>query len=200
MPEVDGISACRSLKAAPVLGRIPIVIVTSADRREECLRAGCDDVLIKPFESTAFLERVRRFVPLAERLESRIPVCCRVESRARIGSYTAYTRDLSAHGMFLKSPRPFAVGTRLQMVIHLPRPRGGRPSEKPEPLPVEGEVRRIIRQAAGSSFCPGSGSGSWIHLPRLSGSSKNSSRRAGRGKPPDARDRWIRRGGGCGGG
>jgi len=157
MPEMDGISACRSLKADPVLGRIPIVIVTSADRREECLRAGCDDVLIKPFESTDFLERVRRFVPLAERLESRIPVSCRVEFRARIGSYTAYTRDLSAHGMFLKSPRPFAVGTRLQMVIHLPRPRGGRPSEKPAPLPVEGEVRRIIRQAAGSRLLPGIG-------------------------------------------
>ena len=157
MPEMDGVSACRSLKADPVLGRIPIVIVTSADRREECLRAGCDDVLIKPFESTAFLERVRRFVPLAERLESRIPVSCRVEFRTRIGSYTAYTRDLSAHGMFLKSPRPFAVGTRLQMVIHLPRPRGGRPSEKPAPLPVEGEVRRIIRQAAGSRLLPGIG-------------------------------------------
>jgi len=157
MPEMDGVSACRSLKADPVLGRIPIVIVTSADRREECLRAGCDDVLIKPFESTAFLEKVRRFVPLAERLESRIPVSCRVEFRARIGSYTAYTRDLSAHGMFLKSPRPFAVGTRLQMVIHLPRPRGGRPSERPAPLPVEGEVRRIIRQAAGSRLLPGIG-------------------------------------------
>jgi len=157
MPEMDGVSACRSLKADPVLGRIPIVIVTSADRREECLRAGCDDVLIKPFESTAFLERVRRFVPLAERLESRIPVSCRVEFRARIGSYTAYTRDLSAHGMFLKSPRPFAVGTRLQMVIHLPRPRGGRPSEKPAPLSIEGEVRRIIRQAAGSRLLPGIG-------------------------------------------
>jgi len=197
MPEMDGISACRSLKADPVLGRIPIVIVTSADRREECLRAGCDDVLIKPFESTAFLEKVRRFVPLAERLESRIPVSCRVEFRARIGSYTAYTRDLSAHGMFLKSPRPFAVGRwssifpghgaagRLRSRrLFLSRGRSGGSSGRPP----------------GAGFCPGSGSGSWIRLPRLSGSSKNSSRRAGRGKPPDARDRWIRRGGGCGGG
>ena len=157
MPEMDGVSACRSLKADPVLGRIPIVIVTSADRREECLRAGCDDVLIKPFESTAFLAKVRQYVPLLERRESRIPVSCRVEFRARIGSYTAYTRDLSGHGMFLKSPRPFAVGARLQMVIHLPGPRGGPPSVKPAPIAVEGEVRRIIRPAPGSHLLPGIG-------------------------------------------
>jgi len=157
MPEMDGISACRFLKADPALKRIPIVIVTTPDRREECERAGCDGVLIKPFESTAFLETVRRFVPLLERLEGRIPVSCRVEFRARVGSYTAYTRDLSGHGLFLKSPRPFAVGTRLQMVLHLPARRGGQPREKPAPLSVEGEVRRIIRPAPASHLLSGIG-------------------------------------------
>src|SRR5882672_10110388 len=142
MPEMDGIAACRFLKADPLLGRIPIVIVASADRREECVRAGCDDVLIKPLESASFLEKVRRFVPLLERREGRIPVSCRVEFRGKSGSYVAYTRDLSTHGLFLKSPRPFAVGTRLQMVIHLPSRRGGQPPERPAPLSVEGEVRR----------------------------------------------------------
>jgi len=57
MPEMDGIAACRFLKADPVLGRIPVVIVASADRREECVRAGCDDVLIKPLESASFWRR-----------------------------------------------------------------------------------------------------------------------------------------------
>ncbi len=157
MPEMDGIAACRFLKADPVLGRLPIVIVTSADRREECVRAGCDDVLIKPFESAAFLEKVRRFVPLLERREGRIPVSCRVEFRAKSGSYAAYTRDLSTHGLFLKRPRPFAVGTRLQMVIHLPSRRGERGLEKPAPLAVEGEVRRSLRPGPGSHLLPGIG-------------------------------------------
>jgi len=156
-PEMDGVAACRFLKADPVLVRIPIVIVTSADRREECLRAGCDDVLVKPFESNAFLEKVRRFVPLLERREGRIPVSCRVEFRAKTGAYTAYTRDLSTRGLFLKSPRPFAIGTRLHMPIHLPGRRGGRPQEKPAPLPIEGEVRRIIRPDPGSHLLPGIG-------------------------------------------
>ena len=157
MPEMDGAAVCRLLKADPVLGRIPIVIVTSPDRREECVRAGCDDVLIKPFESSDFLDTIRRFVPLLERHEGRIPVSCRVEFRAKTGAYTAHTRDLSALGLFLKSPRPFAVGARLQMLIHLPGRRGERPAEKPPPLSVEGEVRRVLRPAPGSHLLPGIG-------------------------------------------
>ena len=157
MPEMDGIAACRFLKADPVLGWLPIVIVTSEERREECVRAGCDDVLIKPFDSAAFLEKVRRFVPLLERREGRIPVSCRVEFRARSGSYAAYTRDLSTHGLFLKSPRPFALGTRLQMTIHLPSRRGEQGVVKPAPLEVEGEVRRSLRPGPGSHLLPGVG-------------------------------------------
>lgn len=145
MPDIDGLATCRFLKGDPLAGRVPVVLIASPERREECARAGCDEVLIKPFDSGAFLDVVRRFVPLLERRESRIPVSCRVEFSSRVGSYTAYTRDLSAHGLFLKSPRPFALGTRLKMLIHLPVPRGRAPADKPAPLPVEGEVRRILR-------------------------------------------------------
>jgi len=157
MPEMDGIAACRFLKADPLLGRIPIVIVTSAERREACLASGCDDVLIKPFDSTAFLEKVRRFVPLLERHEGRIPVSCRVEFSTKSGSYAAYTRDLSTRGMFLKSPRPFAAGTRLRILLHLPARRGERDRPKPAPIEIEGEVRRSLLPAPGSHLLPGIG-------------------------------------------
>jgi CheY-like chemotaxis protein len=157
MPEMDGIAACRFLKADPVLGRIPIVIVTPEERRGECVAAGCDEVLIKPFEAAVFLDTVRRFVPLLERQEVRIPVSCRVEFTTKTGSYVAHTRDLSIHGLFLKSPRPFAAGTRLQMLVHLPARRGEAGVERPAPLPVEGEVRRTLRPSPGSHLLPGVG-------------------------------------------
>jgi len=156
MPEMDGIEACRRLKDDPVLGPVPVVLVSTEGRREDCLRAGCDGVLIKPFDAPAFLEMVRRFAPLRERLESRIPVSCRVEFSARSASYTAYTRDLSPHGIFLKSPRPFAVGTRLRLVLHLPE-RLGAGGRGTRPLELQGEVRRVVRPASGSSRLPGVG-------------------------------------------
>src|SRR5437867_6943540 len=133
---MDGVPACRLMKSDAALRAIPVVIIASEDRLAECRQAGCDGVLVKPFEATTFLSTVRRFVPLLERLEVRIPVSCRVEFRSRSGSYTAYTRDLSARGLFLKSPRPFVTGTRLQMSIHLPVRRGGPSAAKPLALEV----------------------------------------------------------------
>ncbi len=157
MPGMDGIETCRHLKADPLAGGIPVVIVAGEGRREECLRAGCDGVLIKPFDALAFLETVRRFAPLQERNESRIPVSCRVEFDAPSGSYTAYTRDLSPHGLFLKSPRPFAIGALLHLTLHLPRrPVGGGPRITTT-LSVQAEVRRVVRPAPGSRLLPGVG-------------------------------------------
>jgi uncharacterized protein (TIGR02266 family) len=145
----DGLDACRTMKADPVLRAIPVVMVTLRGRKEECLQAGCDDVLAKPVSQEDFLAKVRRFVALRERAESRIPVSLRVEFKAPGGSYTAYTKDLSRHGLFLKSPRPFTRGTRLEMTIHLP---GARP-----PMTLKGEVRRVVEPAPGGHLLPGIG-------------------------------------------
>ena len=147
--EEDGLGVTRAFKDDPRLRVIPVVMVSVRDRREECLRAGCDGVLTKPVVQEDFLETVRRFVPLLERLEGRIPVSLRAEFTAPSGAYTAYTKDLSPNGAFLKTNRPFAVGTRLKLTIHLP---GGRP-----PLRLAGEVRRIVEAGAGSPLLPGVG-------------------------------------------
>jgi len=156
MPVMDGIEACRHLKADPIVGSVPVVILTTEGRREHCLQAGCDDVLIKPFDAPAFLEKVRRYTPLLERVESRIPVSCRVEFSTRTGSYTAYTRDLSPHGLFLKSARPFAVGSPLRLVLHLPE-RQGPAGRRTRSLELQGEVRRVVRPAPGTNLLPGVG-------------------------------------------
>jgi two-component system alkaline phosphatase synthesis response regulator PhoP len=149
MPGMDGIEACRHLKADPMAGRIPIVVVTG--------QAGCDGVLIKPFDGPAFLEMVRRFVPLLERNEGRIPVSCRVEFTAPSGSYTAYTRDVSLHGLFLKSPRPFAIGARLRLTLHLPMRAQAEGPRTTTSLSLEGEVRRVVRASPGEHLLPGVG-------------------------------------------
>ncbi|HEU4402858.1 MAG TPA: response regulator [Candidatus Polarisedimenticolia bacterium] len=149
LPGSDGLETCRLLKADPDLRPIPVVIVTGPEGREECVAAGCDDVLPRPVTQGSFLERVRRFAPLRERQEDRITVSLRVEFRVVSATYTAFTKDLSPHGAFLKSPRPFAVGTPLTLTIHLPR--------RKEPLRVGGEVRRVVEEAPGSHLLPGIG-------------------------------------------
>ena len=62
LPDSDGISVCRALKADPETRDIPIIIVTAsrdAASRTEALRAGADDFLSKPLDDITLLARLR---------------------------------------------------------------------------------------------------------------------------------------------
>jgi len=63
MPEMDGLEACRRIRALPG-GRLPIVALTAnalAEEREHCLAAGMDGYLAKPLEpETLYAELCRR--------------------------------------------------------------------------------------------------------------------------------------------
>lgn len=66
MPEIDGFQLCRMIRADPVLGRIPIVIVTALtdiDSRMVALGAGANDYLTKPFSIDTLKARIN---PLLE--------------------------------------------------------------------------------------------------------------------------------------
>jgi uncharacterized protein (TIGR02266 family) len=147
--DAGGIDLCRSLKNDPVLRAIPVVMVPPRELIDRCRAAGCDETLPKPVTQEDFLARVRKFISLRERMEGRIPVSLKVEFRARSKDHVAYTKDLSPHGAFIKSPQPLPVGTRLKLKIHLPGERAA--------LSLDGEVMRAVRPAAGSHLLPGIG-------------------------------------------
>ncbi|MEZ5938105.1 MAG: PleD family two-component system response regulator [Hyphomonadaceae bacterium] len=62
MPRMDGVEACRELKADPRTEHIPVVMVTALNERQDRLRglgAGADDFLTKPVNDLILLSRVR---------------------------------------------------------------------------------------------------------------------------------------------
>lgn len=59
MPEVDGFQATRILREDAAFRAVPIVAITAMEgARKSVLEAGCDDLVVKPIDIRAFLERI----------------------------------------------------------------------------------------------------------------------------------------------
>ena len=52
MPRMDGLAACRAIRALPGYGAVPILVLTAfddRDSRDRALRAGATSFMVKPF-------------------------------------------------------------------------------------------------------------------------------------------------------
>lgn len=65
MPGIDGFEVCRRLRKNPVTKHIPIISTTAAgidDVEHQCIAAGADDCVRKPYDSADLLKKVRRLL------------------------------------------------------------------------------------------------------------------------------------------
>lgn len=70
MPEMDGLTATRHLRAAPGLQKLPIIAMTAhamAEEIHQCLEAGMNDHVAKPIDPNAFFATLTRWMPGRER-------------------------------------------------------------------------------------------------------------------------------------
>ena len=62
MPKLNGLTFCKAIRAGKETRNIPVIIITSLTapgRLEECMEAGADDFLGKPFAMMELLIRIR---------------------------------------------------------------------------------------------------------------------------------------------
>lgn len=65
LPNVDGWTATRIIKANPAVNQIPIIGLTAhamAGDRERCLEAGCNEYEIKPVDFTSLVSKIHALV------------------------------------------------------------------------------------------------------------------------------------------
>ena len=70
MPDVDGWSATRELKANPKLRRIPVIALTAhamQGDREKALEAGCDDYETKPFDFPRLFQKIEEHLAASKK-------------------------------------------------------------------------------------------------------------------------------------
>ena len=66
MPEMDGLTAMREIRARPEWQRLPIIALTAKamkDDRDKCLAAGANDYIAKPLDVEKLLSLVRVWMP-----------------------------------------------------------------------------------------------------------------------------------------
>jgi CheY-like chemotaxis protein len=123
MPGMDGASCCALLKSDPDLRRVPVVMIAPADNgvdQERCRRAGCDHVLLKPVDRTAFLTVGHRFLPGLDRLELRVPCLTLVVFRLGGRPFYGTSANLSTQGVFLAFDGELATDDRLRLSFLVP--------------------------------------------------------------------------------
>jgi CheY-like chemotaxis protein len=104
MPNMDGATCCRKIKADPDLCKVPVALITSATSdqdKEDCFSAGCDYFLTKPASRYRFLEVAREFIPEIDRREKR--KSCRFDCVINYDGtkISCMLYDLSAEGAFV---------------------------------------------------------------------------------------------------
>jgi two-component system NtrC family sensor kinase len=70
LPEIDGLSFCRLLRAQPAMQKLPVVVFSGNDsesRKVEAFNAGVDDYIVKPSSPGELLSRVTSHLNIAQR-------------------------------------------------------------------------------------------------------------------------------------
>ena len=65
MPDLDGFEVCRRLRKNPATQHIPILVTTAAgmdDVEKQCLAAGADACIRKPYDSSDLLAKIQRLL------------------------------------------------------------------------------------------------------------------------------------------
>src|SRR6266850_4524376 len=70
LPEIDGLTFCRLLRAQPAMQKLPVVVFSASDsevRKVEAFNAGVDDYIVKPSPPGELLSRVTSHLNIAQR-------------------------------------------------------------------------------------------------------------------------------------
>ena len=70
MPDMDGLEATRRIRAQPAFAALPVLGMTAhalARDRAQCMDAGMNEVVVKPFEPNALFAVIARWLPAAPR-------------------------------------------------------------------------------------------------------------------------------------
>lgn len=118
-PGVDAAASCAVLRARGREG-IRVLLVAAPAEQDRFAGAGADGFVSRPLTTARLLDAVRRYAPLPERAEVRVPFAVKVDfARAGVEA-SGYAHDLTSAGLFLVTREPLAPGDEIEIAFALP--------------------------------------------------------------------------------
>ena len=112
MPEMDGLEATRRIRAQPALAGLPVLGMTAhaLDRdRAQCLAAGMNEVVIKPFEPNALFAVIARWLDDVAATPAAPAIA--IDPHAAVSFELGLSRCLGRRDLYLRVARRF-IDTR----------------------------------------------------------------------------------------
>jgi uncharacterized protein (TIGR02266 family) len=124
LSDIEGDALCKEIKGDASLGGTPVILVTNSvdpESRARAIRAGADDVIAKPIERLALIERVSRFlsVPVARALV-RVPLSTPVRIVRGAQELQGCAWTVSRGGIFVETDCGAPPGAELELQFQLP--------------------------------------------------------------------------------
>jgi len=129
---------CAALRTTAATSATPVLVAGPAELRPETTAAGASAFLPTPYSHRQMLSAIGSLLTIVERGANRVPVSVKVVCGEGSETYVAFTRDISATGLFLKGVSLSPKGTRLRLRLRIP----GDTSRDDLDLPAE-VVRRV---------------------------------------------------------
>ncbi len=123
MSRLSGAQVCQQVRADPTFLQMPILILTGSPQRaivDQCLAAGCDEVVDKSTGPGALLETVLRYLAIPVRESPRIPVRISFLGTQEQRPFSAKSLDLSEGGMLIDTDRALQLGEPVKVAFQLP--------------------------------------------------------------------------------
>jgi len=130
MPNMDGVTCCREIKADPFIRHIPVIMLTNAVKPsdfDEYKAAGAADWMSKPIDGRLFLATLKKHLPAIECRGARVPLNAEVRVICHEVVHVGTAKDISLKGILIASAYQPTPGDEIRFDFVLPG--SGAPTE-----------------------------------------------------------------------
>ncbi len=110
MPDMDGLEATRRIRAEPALAALPVLGMTAhalARDRAQCMDAGMNEVVVKPFDPNELFTVIARWLPAAAPFAAPAPTPVQADADAAVSFELGLSRCLGRHDLYLRVVQRF---------------------------------------------------------------------------------------------